>query len=183
MAVLPSSHRFVVTLNEPVNEPPFILKVCQNKEALVLLKNEIDMLKTIKKVLTKDSTGREFLQELVDAGTTNFTNVAFNFGDLFSYMHKMQEQQKRPDKEFLHEISLGIYQGLSAIHSISITHNDMKPENILLHKSNERILPKICDFEYATENGEKPLGGTSGKRKIRHTTDVSLLSFCRFRTT
>ena len=42
-----------------------------------------------------------------------------------------------------------IYKGLSSLHAMGIMHRDIKPDNILVHKAENNVNIKICDFGLA----------------------------------
>ena len=82
------------------------------------------------------------------------------------------------------QIALGIASGLQALHSESIVHGDIKPENILMCSSTDNILvPKLGDFGFAiieaAESSEVSLGGTRAWRAPESNTllPVHMLKF------
>ncbi len=56
------------------------------------------------------------------------------------------------------EIMIGAADGVQALHNAGLVHGDLKPQNILL---TDRGVPKIADFDLATETEERRTGGNS----------------------
>jgi serine/threonine protein kinase len=52
------------------------------------------------------------------------------------------------------DLLLGIVRGLTALHSVGITHADLKPSNILMFPGKGGLLvPKLCDFGFVRLDG------------------------------
>lgn len=52
----------------------------------------------------------------------------------------------KPTKEDILVIVRGTLEGLAYLHRKGIIHRDIKPPNILIHREEGQIIPKICDF-------------------------------------
>ncbi|KAI1849825.1 hypothetical protein JX266_004774 [Neoarthrinium moseri] len=59
------------------------------------------------------------------------------------------------------EVLAGITEGLIAIHSVSLIHGDLKPDNILMFESTEgaHMIPKLADFAFSRTWKEVQSGG------------------------
>lgn len=63
-----------------------------------------------------------------------------NAGDISNFYK--QDQPISVSKNII----LDILRGLQYLHMQGIAHRDLKPKNILLHKQNDQLIAKICDF-------------------------------------
>ncbi|MEM6927184.1 MAG: protein kinase, partial [Myxococcota bacterium] len=53
----------------------------------------------------------------------------------------------------------GILAGVEAVHAVGRVHCDLKPDNVLLVRDGDRIVPKLTDFGIATVLGEHEPAG------------------------
>lgn len=56
------------------------------------------------------------------------------------------------------EIGSCIADALAYMHSSGVSHNDVKPENIVLFKQKDKLIPKLIDFESVTFLNDPPTG-------------------------
>jgi len=74
-------------------------------------------------------------------------------------VHPLNDKEQRERQQEHHRMSIGIAKGVASIHRQHLVHLDMKPSNILLHKTKERILrPDICDYDRTGQEGEVATG-------------------------
>ncbi|CAL6016159.1 Kinase [Hexamita inflata] len=64
-----------------------------------------------------------------------------NNGSLQEYI-----QTNCVDIDLIYQLSLQITNGLQYIHKLGIIHRDVKPDNILVHKLDDKIVFKLADF-------------------------------------
>lgn len=71
-------------------------------------------------------------------------------GSLASHLNELNISQQE-------NIMFKIAKGVDLMHGISITHNDLKAENILIEFTDDgNIITKICDFDLSTRGGIDP---------------------------
>jgi serine/threonine protein kinase len=75
------------------------------------------------------------------ANATVYLVMSYDYGKSLGWYLKHQAQ--RLNAEFLFKLSLGVLQGLEAIHRRGILHLDLKPENILIRPG---VDPLLLDF-------------------------------------
>lgn len=66
-----------------------------------------------------------------------------NKGDYNDFMRTF------PSIETIKDVFIGILKGLSYLHQHGVVHRDIKPQNLLIHQENGKLIPKICDFGLA----------------------------------
>lgn len=74
--------------------------------------------------------------------------------DLYDHIERSSAQQLPCDEVM--KIGSCITKALTYMHSSGITHNDIKPENIVLFKHKDRLIPKLIDFEAVTFLNDSP---------------------------
>ncbi|KAL1361291.1 hypothetical protein AAHE18_04G243100 [Arachis hypogaea] len=103
------------------------------------------------KILTESKgNGEEFINEVASISRTSHVNIVSLLG-FYRYIYKAESSKAfcSLDWSILHNIAIGIAQGLEYLHqgcTTKILHLDIKPENILL---DEHFCPKISDFGLA----------------------------------
>ena len=85
---------------------------------------------------------------------TNGTDIYLVFqycseGDLSNYL-KNRPQNKTSEQE-ARIFTLQLIEGMDYLHENKIIHRDIKPQNILLHKIDDKIILKLADFGFAKE--------------------------------
>ena len=106
----------------------------------------------------KKFNGCEFLVNMIDYFTqSSYGIIVFEYCDnnLLDYLQTRVCFSEIEIKKFLNDISNGLHN----IHNRSIVHNDLKPQNILLKKSDDFFLFKICDFGSCSSINKKEKNG------------------------
>lgn len=83
-------------------------------------------------------------------------------GELFDFVQKMHYQsrlaKKNVDETMVRNLFLQLVKAVKWLHEHHIVHRDLKLENILIHKQNDKIMLKITDFGLArVVDPESPL--------------------------
>ena len=117
-------------------------KYIVDKNMLYLIKNEIDILKSINhpniiKFYQACSISNDDGEEYIVIITEYCKN-----GDLFDFIYNNGFENEYEKIDIFYRISKAI----EYLHSIGIAHCDIKPENILL---DENMNPKLCDFGFS----------------------------------
>lgn len=94
----------------------------------------------IRRIIKANGSAEDIYQE------DYFTKYA-NCGDLVSFLGANQDQFS----EFWLELGEKIIHKVALLHSLGIAHRDIKPDNILVHDSDE-IEVYLCDYGFATKN-------------------------------
>ncbi|EAR85402.2 Serine/Threonine kinase domain protein (macronuclear) [Tetrahymena thermophila SB210] len=120
--------------------------ICQGKQKEDLAKRELEILY---KLPQHDNLVRfidgDILQEDQSTSQAVFVMEYCPDGTLFNLMESRQKSGGFTEKEIIH-IILQICKGLQVLHSINITHRDLKIENVLLKDG----MFKLCDFGSAS---------------------------------
>ena len=120
-------------------------------------------------VMSDPNQAARFLREAKLASAVQHPNIVsvFDFGtdDNRATFMAMELVDGKPLDEELEErggtlpldevmtYARGVAGGLAAIHSMGLVHRDLKPGNVLLHKTADRIIPKLSDFGFAIGPG------------------------------
>ncbi|KAI3644232.1 hypothetical protein MP228_010396 [Amoeboaphelidium protococcarum] len=83
----------------------------------------------------------------------------YAYGALSSFIDKKKGLSF--DNWFMHyayHFACDILAGLQELHRVQIIHNDMKPQNVLVDKTEDRFVAVICDFSIANISGKGLLG-------------------------
>ncbi len=125
-------------------------------------------------IKTDPEKAQRFVREAKIASAVQHPNIVsvFDFGtdakgttfmamELVSGKPLDEELEARggtlPVREVM-EYARGIAAGLSALHAMNLIHRNLKPGNVLLHKTPDgRVVPKLSDFGFAI--GPESIGG------------------------
>ncbi|KAL4446047.1 hypothetical protein ABPG74_011039 [Tetrahymena malaccensis] len=120
--------------------------ICQGKQKEDLAKRELEILYKLPQHdnLVKFIDG-DILKEDQSTSQAVFVMEYCPDGTLFNLMESRQKSGGFTEKEIVH-IILQICKGLQVLHSINITHRDLKIENVLLKDG----MFKLCDFGSAS---------------------------------
>jgi serine/threonine protein kinase len=128
------------------NDKNFIIKDYLKDEKLLkeLADNEININESLKKLRHKNITRyyghRTFCNSLV----FEYSSI----GSLYDYKLK----HRYIESGVLKDIVTGVVNGIRALHSMGIIHNDIKMSNVLLFRDKKgRLYPKLCDFNISHE--------------------------------
>jgi tRNA A-37 threonylcarbamoyl transferase component Bud32 len=125
-------------------------------------------------VMSDPDQAARFLREAKLASAVQHPNIVsvFDFGtdDKGTTFMAMELVDGTPLDELLEEsggtlpveevmsYARGAAAGLAAIHAMGLVHRDLKPGNVLLHKTGDgRVIPKLSDFGFAI--GPESIGG------------------------
>lgn len=89
----------------------------------------------------------EFVQ---DRGAVGFVQEWCDEGDLHVYL---QSKQRVSLMEEIQHLFLPIVNAVHYAHEQGVIHRDLKPQNILLRRQGERLVPKVNDFGLAKQLG------------------------------
>ena len=82
-------------------------------------------------------------------------------GELFHLLRRKGRFPEATCARYMKDLLSGLYY----CHSLSIVHNDLKPENLLLENSEPEAQLKIIDFGISRKMGKEPLSGVIGTVK------------------
>jgi tRNA A-37 threonylcarbamoyl transferase component Bud32 len=125
-------------------------------------------------VMSDPDQAARFLREAKLASAVQHPNIVsvFDFGtdDKGTTFMAMELVDGKPLDELLEDsggalpvsevmgYARGVAAGLAAIHAMGLVHRDLKPGNVLLHKTPDgRVVPKLSDFGFAI--GPESIGG------------------------
>lgn len=83
-------------------------------------------------------------------------------GDLSNFINNKNIIAKYEIKD---TIIKGIINGLRFLHCNKVTHGDLKTNNIVIFKENDKYIPKIIDFGLSNYNSESPFQEISSEQK------------------
>ncbi len=69
--------------------------------------------------------------------------------------HFIQRQTRPAEMRKCVDIMLRLLAGLAVVHEQGIVHRDIKPGNVLLGRSDDGVIPKLCDFGIAKVDSAK----------------------------
>lgn len=92
----------------------------------------------------------KYVMKTLDLNLNNDKVMAMECGssDLWGYITELDQRDELINFLVFQELSRHILFGVSYLHSEGWSHNDLKPDNILIFRENNRVSAKVTDFDF-----------------------------------
>jgi serine/threonine protein kinase len=139
LSVIRENSKKCVCIVQDNNDKKFIMKAKLNS---FLFPNEIEIYKTLKKNPQKNVIKIEKLLISKSFFIVIYDYISgFNMASIKNFHHLDSE---------IENIFIETMSAISFIHSLGIYHGDIKPDNIIITKINDKYVPIIIDFDFSS---------------------------------
>ncbi|MEZ4338286.1 MAG: serine/threonine-protein kinase, partial [Sandaracinaceae bacterium] len=133
---------------DEITGTPVVLKV--HEEGFDGPDADLALQRFLREAETLASVSHENVCRLIASGTDDVTGEAYLVLERLEGETLFDACGGRPcDPSWGVSIVADVARGLEAVHEAAILHRDIKPQNVVLHRAEGRLVPKIIDFGLA----------------------------------
>ncbi|WP_372364927.1 serine/threonine-protein kinase [Candidatus Uabimicrobium sp. HlEnr_7] len=158
---LPDGYQFIDRIGEGGMGAVFLVSKGNEKVVLKTVKEELKNQINIHKLATEGKIQSCFnhdnivkVFDILDNGEMKYVEMEYVEGkSLHRYVDENEHKNVGCD-DYMEIVVRGIAEGLKYLHNQGYIHCDLKPQNVLIHKNGDKIIPKVADFGLAKKVNE-----------------------------